>query len=82
MLSVKPITLLLLTVPLVLLGCSQDVPISETATTLTEPSSRPNFLIIVADDLGYSDLGAYGSEIDTPHIDKLCLLYTSPSPRD
>ena len=71
MLSVKPITLLLLTVPLVLLGCSQDVPISETATTLTESSSRTNFLIIVADDLGYSDLGAYGSEIDTPHIDKL-----------
>jgi arylsulfatase A-like enzyme len=32
---------------------------------------RPNFLVIVADDLGYSDLGAYGSEIDTPHLDAL-----------
>ncbi|KAM5349808.1 hypothetical protein ACJ41O_006313 [Fusarium nematophilum] len=34
-------------------------------------SKRPNFLIIVADDLGFSDLGCYGSEIKTPHLDKL-----------
>ena len=32
---------------------------------------RPNFLIIVADDLGFSDTGAYGSEIKTPNIDFL-----------
>jgi arylsulfatase len=32
---------------------------------------RPNILLIVADDLGYADLGAYGSEIDTPEIDAL-----------
>lgn len=31
----------------------------------------PNFLVIVADDLGYSDLGAFGGEIDTPNLDKL-----------
>ena len=32
---------------------------------------RPNVLLIVADDLGYADLGCYGSDIHTPNIDKL-----------
>jgi arylsulfatase A-like enzyme len=35
---------------------------------------RPNFLIIVADDLGFSDLGAFGGEIDTPHLDELAMV--------
>ena len=32
---------------------------------------RPNILLIVADDLGYSDLGCFGGEISTPNIDQL-----------
>jgi len=32
---------------------------------------RPNVIIILVDDLGYSDIGCYGSEIETPNIDKL-----------
>ncbi|OJJ51475.1 hypothetical protein ASPZODRAFT_87873 [Penicilliopsis zonata CBS 506.65] len=35
------------------------------------PNKRPNFLIIVADDLGFSDCGCFGSEIRTPNIDRL-----------
>ncbi|MEM0964894.1 MAG: arylsulfatase [Verrucomicrobiota bacterium] len=32
---------------------------------------RPNILVIMVDDLGYADFGCYGSEIETPNIDKL-----------
>ncbi|TCM15743.1 arylsulfatase [Novosphingobium sp. PhB165] len=36
-------------------------------------AARPNFLVIVADDLGWSDLGAFGGEISTPNLDRLAL---------
>lgn len=34
-------------------------------------AKRPNFLIIVADDLGFSDIGSFGGEIRTPNLDRL-----------
>ena len=37
------------------------------------PVSRPNILLIVTDDMGYSDLGSFGGEIATPNLDKLAL---------
>ncbi|QVY66006.1 arylsulfatase [Polaribacter sp. Q13] len=32
---------------------------------------KPNIVLIMADDIGFSDIGAYGAEIETPNIDKL-----------
>ena len=37
----------------------------------TAQAAKPNILVILFDDLGYSDLGCYGGEIDTPNIDSL-----------
>ncbi|CUS23799.1 LAQU0S12e00298g1_1 [Lachancea quebecensis] len=34
-------------------------------------SRKPNFLVIVADDLGFTDIGCFGGEIETPNLDKL-----------
>ncbi len=42
-------------------------------------ADKPNVLLIMADDLGYSDVGCYGGEIETPHLDALAsggLRYT------
>ena len=36
-----------------------------------QPAVRPNILYIVADDLGYTDIGSFGSEIPTPNLDEL-----------
>jgi Sulfatase len=33
--------------------------------------AKPNIVLIMADDMGYSDIGCYGGEIHTPHLDRL-----------
>ncbi len=45
--------------------------LGQPAIAAPEAVERPNILIIFADDLGFADIGCYGGEIRTPHIDAL-----------
>ena len=57
------------TLTIVLAACGKEaVPPGESTSA---PPKRPNILLIVADDLGYSDIGTFGGEIDTPTLDSL-----------
>ncbi|MEL7118913.1 MAG: arylsulfatase [Bacteroidota bacterium] len=58
----KKITLILFLCCTILFSCS---------TVVQESSKQPNILLIMADDMGYSDIGCYGGEINTPNLDKL-----------
>jgi arylsulfatase len=48
-----------------LIGCLGHV------TRGDDPPPRPNVLLILVDDMGYSDIGCFGGEIETPNLDRL-----------
>src|SRR5262245_37957464 len=48
------------------LATGASVPLEAAA-----PARPPNILIVLSDDMGFSDLGCYGGEIRTPHLDQL-----------
>jgi arylsulfatase len=60
-----------------MLGLVWVAPRSGAAAANVPRDSRPNVLVIVADDLGYSDLGCFGSEISTPNLDWLAAQGTT-----
>lgn len=58
---------------MIVCGCAYTPAESTATSTEPKPVTRPSFLLIVADDLGYSDIGAFGGEIETPNLDRLAL---------
>jgi arylsulfatase A-like enzyme len=41
------------------------------SSAASQPATKPNIIVILVDDMGFSDLGCYGSEIPTPNLDEL-----------
>ena len=68
--SYSPLLLLITILTLTLSIAAMQTHAAEQLKS-TQNNKRPNFLLIVADDLGYSDLGSYGGEIKTPVLDDL-----------
>ena len=53
-------------------GCSARIGSDPTAAAASRRAgNRPNFLVIVGDDMGFSDAGCYGGDIATPNLDRL-----------
>ncbi len=52
-------------------GCSPSDEVADKELAMAKVDDRPNLVLIVADDLGLGDIGSFGSEIATPHIDAL-----------
>ncbi len=58
---INPLILMVFTV---LASCNNQKP-------QLQPEGRPNIVLIMADDMGFSDIGCYGGEVETPNLDRL-----------
>jgi len=54
-----------------LAACNAGQDSSTVSDTAADTSTRPNIIVILADDMGFGDIGVFGSEIETPNIDRL-----------
>src|SRR5512140_878898 len=56
---------------LILGGMSVALAADNAISPKSQPTPKPNILLILADDMGFSDIGCYGGEIATPNLDRL-----------
>ncbi len=55
----------------VALAATAQSPAAPVASTTAVQAKRPNVIVILVDDMGFSDIGPYGSEIPTPNLDAM-----------
>jgi len=53
------------------LFCSTLVAADPSSPTGYDVASRPSIIVILADDMGYSDIGCYGGDVQTPNLDRM-----------
>jgi arylsulfatase A-like enzyme len=51
--------------------CTFSVPARSSESATPPAAMPPNILVVITDDMGFSDIGSYGGEIETPNLDRL-----------
>ena len=58
-------------IAMIFTGCGQSSERKKTSEANNTEQNKPNILLLVGDDIAFGDLGAFGSEIPTPNMDRL-----------